>query len=999
MTLLNTITDGVTRASRGETITYDIVVQNSANGLSPALANGSFVAQLPPQLINATVVSTTTGNGATTSIPVFVGNQLNATINNLPIDGIVRYRVTGQVNPALVLPPPPIILNATSSINFGGLIANSSDSNTEIRPLTDLGITISDNLANVAQVTGVPTTVNFEITASNLGPDPATGVTIVTILDSRIAAVSNLPPNFTYNAATRVLTGTNLAISNTSDQLFTFTATVQPNTPVSTVLTTAATISPLVLADDPIFTNNSFTDTTIVGVSADLSVTITDNTTVINPGNPINYRVTAVNPNPNSVTGVTITATLPPAITSITNLPFGFTQTPSANGIVLTGTNLELIQGDTDFNFNAIVPSSTPVGTVLNALASISSTSTIGDLNLVNNNAIDITTVTAVIPPTTDLSVTVTDGLTSVSAGGILNYTITANNPGTANVTNGVFLISLPGEITSVSGLPVGFAATIGNGSIVVVGSDLTFVPGNTPFTFNAVVRPTVAAGTVLTTFVQVGSANITDNNITNDFASDVTTISAVVIPPTPVSDLAVAISGGLINTQPGATLPISITASNLGGSNATNVTLTTQLSSSISSVSNLPAGFIVSGTPGNLVITATGLTFGAGSSRTFSFNATIDPNEIAPGNIVNTVRISSDSIIDSNSSNDVASNASNLGDIPNPNPIVAPPAQPPTRIVSDPVAPLPPVSPSPSSSPSPVPASTLPPSIVDPAPTPSPTPSFTPAPSFTPSPSPAPVAVARLRTFEPQAPLGSFQDVGAPTNIQPLSISGGFFNLSDSGDNVSLIDFQTNGLPVRGLSGNDFINGTSNNDDISGNLGNDTLFGGGGQDTLRGGGGSDVLISGAGNSILFGNQGNDTLRGGPGDDTLRGGQGDDVLIGGNGNDVLVGDRGRDFLTGGNGADIFLLRGVGAAQADISQAAIIIDFTATEGDRIGLDGIPFNRLTFETINVFIGDSTTSQTSTVIRNPDNNLVLGVVYGLGRDLFANNPSLFVQASNLL
>jgi len=240
----------------------------------------------------------------------------------------------------------------------------------------------------------------------------------------------------------------------------------------------------------------------------------------------------------------------------------------------------------------------------------------------------------------------------------------------------------------------------------------------------------------------------------------------------------------------------------------------------------------------------------------------------------------------------------------------------------------------------------------------------------------------------------------GVPTRVQPtLAASGTFFNLSDTNDNVSLSNFQTGGLLVRGLSGNDFITGTSQIDDINGNQGLDSLFGAAGNDILRGGAGSDSLDGGADNDVLFGNLDNDTLIGGPGNDTLRGGQSDDVLIGGEGDDVLIGDLGRDFLTGGTGADIFFLRGVGAAANTVNQADLILDFQTTEGDRIGLDGIPFNKLTFENIDLFLNGSTASQTSTIIRNPDNNLVLGIVYGLGRDLFVNTPSLFIQASNLL
>jgi Ca2+-binding RTX toxin-like protein len=134
------------------------------------------------------------------------------------------------------------------------------------------------------------------------------------------------------------------------------------------------------------------------------------------------------------------------------------------------------------------------------------------------------------------------------------------------------------------------------------------------------------------------------------------------------------------------------------------------------------------------------------------------------------------------------------------------------------------------------------------------------------------------------------------------------------------------------GNGGNDSIIGNGGNDEVQGNQGNDVLRGMAGGDALRGGQGDDAGWGGQGNDLILGALGNDDLHGAFHNDTLSGGQGDDTLFGGQGNDLLQGRADNDVLTGGLGADTFWLTGSGAANADT-----IMDFSAADGDKIGLD--------------------------------------------------------------
>ena len=134
----------------------------------------------------------------------------------------------------------------------------------------------------------------------------------------------------------------------------------------------------------------------------------------------------------------------------------------------------------------------------------------------------------------------------------------------------------------------------------------------------------------------------------------------------------------------------------------------------------------------------------------------------------------------------------------------------------------------------------------------------------------------------------------------------------------------------LRGDEDNDVLQGGAGFDDINGNMGNDTITGGDGSDWVVGGKDEDVVFGEAGNDIVYGNLGNDTVGGGTGNDIVRGGQGDDIVRGDDGNDTIAGDRGMDTLTGGLGADVFLTFG----DAGIDK---VLDFTASEGDRVQLD--------------------------------------------------------------
>ncbi|MBE9040555.1 peptidylprolyl isomerase [Oscillatoriales cyanobacterium LEGE 11467] len=167
-------------------------------------------------------------------------------------------------------------------------------------------------------------------------------------------------------------------------------------------------------------------------------------------------------------------------------------------------------------------------------------------------------------------------------------------------------------------------------------------------------------------------------------------------------------------------------------------------------------------------------------------------------------------------------------------------------------------------------------------------------------------------------------------------------FGLGSDGDDTVQLTPELNAQNPVGtilLGGNDTAIGSESSDIFYANEGNDSLQGAGGDDRLWALDGDDVVTGGIGNDIANGNVGNDSVDGGAGDDFLRGGKNNDTLTGGEGNDFLIGDFGSDVLIGGTGADTFILRTeTESGQQDAEIVDRIVDFNATEGDRIIVAG-------------------------------------------------------------
>ena len=198
----------------------------------------------------------------------------------------------------------------------------------------------------------------------------------------------------------------------------------------------------------------------------------------------------------------------------------------------------------------------------------------------------------------------------------------------------------------------------------------------------------------------------------------------------------------------------------------------------------------------------------------------------------------------------------------------------------------------------------------------------------------------------------------------------------------------------ILGTESNDNIIGSPATDVVLAAEGADTLEGAAGGDYLLGGKGGDRILGEDGNDILAGNKGNDFVSGGVADDLVRGGKGNDQIFGDDGEDILIGERGTDRLTGGGGSDIFILRtDTGTEETNPGTADWLIDFNASEGDIIGINGgVPIDILTFTPTDV----NQDGIPDTIIQYTETSEIFGVytnIFGV----VINTPPDIVKSSS--
>jgi uncharacterized repeat protein (TIGR01451 family) len=379
--------------------------------------------------------------------------------------------------------------------------------------------------------------------------------------------------------------------------------------------------------------------------SADLGVTKTG-PTAAPPDGDVTYTIVLTNGGPSAAEGVTLTDTLPGTMTFVSLAQSGATlncTTPAIGaGGTITCTAVTYAAGaTTTLTLTGHIPDQTAPGATFNNTASV--TTDTADPNEENNVGVTSLTVSEV-----DVSVLKTGPATGV-AGQPLTYTITVANSGPDTAFDVQLTDVLPPNTTLVSFQrltgPLAACVTPGAGSSGSISCVFEFIPNGGSATFELTIRP---GDTLSATNTATVSTPSFDTNPANNQSSVTSAI-------TPFSDLSVT-KNGPANVTAGNNITYTISASNLGPSTATSVTLTDVLPANttfVSATQNSGLAFTCS-TPAagaNGTITCTRASWIPNSTATFTFVFRVGSN--ATGTVANTATITTAS--DTNAANNTS--------------------------------------------------------------------------------------------------------------------------------------------------------------------------------------------------------------------------------------------------------------------------------------------------------------------------------------------------------
>lgn len=326
----------------------------------------------------------------------------------------------------------------------------------------------------------------------------------------------------------------------------------------------------------------------------DLSITKTDGATTVYQGGSVTYTVVVTNNGTYSVTG-NVTDTVPASLTGVTwtcAASAGSTcAAASGSGNAISTSATLLASGTATYTVTGTVANGA-TGTLSNT-ATVAVPSWLTDATPANNSATDSDTINV----RADLSITKTDGLTTVNPGSAVTYTVVVSSLATSSGTaNGVIVTdTVPASLTGVTwtcGSPTNGAtcgAASGSGNSISTTANLP-VNSSVTYTVTGTLSAT-ATGTLSNTATVItpasGVTDPTDPGRTgagNNTATDTTTINAA-------SNLAVTKTVNNATPNVGNTIAYTITVTNNGPSNATNVRLTDVVPAGLTFLSATPSG------------------------------------------------------------------------------------------------------------------------------------------------------------------------------------------------------------------------------------------------------------------------------------------------------------------------------------------------------------------------------------------------------------------------
>ena len=261
------------------------------------------------------------------------------------------------------------------------------------RTASDLAITKTDGVTSVA----AGGSLTYTITASNAGPDNATGAIVTDTLPASLTGATWTCVGAGGGTCTAAGSGNiNDTVNLPAGASVTYTVVATVSAPATGTISNTATVTAPAGFIEAHPANNTATDTDTVTQSGDLGITLSGTAGPVPPGAAVNYTLVARNPGPSNATGVAVASTLAAQLQGLSWACVGSgggTCTASGAGNVADTVNLPAGASVAYTLSGTVVPDATPGDAT--STAALTPPAGFSDPSPTNNSASAITSIHA----------------------------------------------------------------------------------------------------------------------------------------------------------------------------------------------------------------------------------------------------------------------------------------------------------------------------------------------------------------------------------------------------------------------------------------------------------------------------------------------------------------------------------------------------------------------------------------------------------------------------
>ncbi len=293
---------------------------------------------------------------------------------------------------------------------------------------------------------------------------------------------------------------------------------------------------------------------------ADLSVTKTNNQSLLVPGSLVTYVIDVMNAGPSGVAGARITDTLPAELLSATwSCVAGagaICSTPGSSSGSLAGVSVTLGAGShVTFSVVGVIDSGA-TDTVTNTV-DVALPPGYGDPTPGNNSATDVD----ITEPQADLRIVKDDGVVAATPGRALTYYVSVTNDGPSNVVSATVSDALPAILTNVTWTCTSVSGAIctGSGAGNLSATVSLLKDRSAVFVITGTV-PVTASEPLTNTAWVTAPVGMPDPNPGNNISTDIDGM-------TPEADLGIYKTNGVTVVVPGTPMTYTLVVSNAGPS------------------------------------------------------------------------------------------------------------------------------------------------------------------------------------------------------------------------------------------------------------------------------------------------------------------------------------------------------------------------------------------------------------------------------------------------